>query len=156
MLPSIDQLGSMSGSQLQAALATIDLRLSDLHMSDGGELRELTRNESQEFDELKVLRDRVEAHMNVRGAYDRAPHAVQGVGEREPNRGGRPDPNAPPLLTRSQSISDWVQHSRPEGYHAGVQLSFAKIARGLATGNWRTPRWSSVPLPNHQRPPAGT
>jgi HK97 family phage major capsid protein len=29
-----------------------------------------------------------------------------------------------------------VRASRSEGIHAGVQMSFAKIARGLATGNW--------------------
>jgi HK97 family phage major capsid protein len=135
-LPTLDQLRAMNAADLQAALAQIDLRLADLHMSDSGELRSLSADESAEFDELTQARHRVEQHLRVRSQFDRNPAAVQTAmaGDRGGQSSGSParPSDVPPLLTRNQKVSDWVRRGRSDQ----PEMSFAKIARGIATGNW--------------------
>jgi HK97 family phage major capsid protein len=150
-IPTLDQLASLNASQLQAALASIDLRLSDLHMTDDGELRELTRDESQEFDELTALRHRCETHLNIRQQYGRAPHAVQSVfgQERGPvtrveDDGERPlvrlSDGLPAAVTRGQSfgahpvVAEHVRaYETQEMAVVGHHGSFGNMIRAMST-----------------------
>lgn len=78
-MPSFDlaDIGQMTPTELRAALAEVDLELSQLHQSDDGELRSLTAYEQAEFDQLMHLRSRVEAHAAVRAAAGRGRGSIQ-------------------------------------------------------------------------------
>jgi HK97 family phage major capsid protein len=133
---SSDQLRSMSADQLREALVQLDTELRALHQTPDGELRDLNREEQGRFDRLTELRDCTEQSLRGREQIDRYPgslqHSMGGGDVGQPQHG----PNQPPpLLARNQSVSDWVRRSRPRSDQN--EMSFAKIARGLATGNWQ-------------------
>jgi HK97 family phage major capsid protein len=131
---SIHDLARLSADGLRGVITDADVELKNLHQAPDGELRELSDAQRSRFDELKELRKRAEEHLRIRSQFAHNPG--QTVPNEEPASVRRDRRAEPPLLTRSQSISDYVRASRSEGIHAGVQMSFAKIARGLATGNW--------------------
>jgi HK97 family phage major capsid protein len=140
MIPSFSDLSAMDSGQLRGAIAQLDAALLDLHQSPNGELRHLDHADQQSFDRLSELRSKADQYLAGRTQMERHPAGMQTVGTGESvgysGYRSRTATNDPPLLSRSQSISDYVRQSRSEGVHAGAHLSFAKIARGLATGNW--------------------
>jgi HK97 family phage major capsid protein len=70
---NLSNLGSMDAGQLRHALADIDTELLSLHADDSGELRNLSGADSERFEFLTNIRPRVEAHINVRQSFNRAP-----------------------------------------------------------------------------------
>src|SRR4051794_36222218 len=66
MALTLDSLGQMTDDQLRVAIGEIDARLTDLHIGDSGEMRDLDGEERTEFDALTHLHDRARAHLRVR------------------------------------------------------------------------------------------
>src|SRR5215204_5695460 len=91
----------MSADQLRSVLDQIDVRLSALHQTESGEIRELDRAETEEFDELSTARHRVEQHLRVRSQFDRNPAAVQTALPRQEN-----GHSAPSVMHRGDPWAD--------------------------------------------------
>jgi HK97 family phage major capsid protein len=134
MIPTLADLASMNSHALRGAIVEIDDELATLDTDENGELRQLSASDERRLESLLSLRSRCEAHLHMRDAFQKNPTAISTTAVTSGHSVSR-DPNQPPLLTRDQSVADWVRRSRP---HAADQppMQFAKIARGLATGNW--------------------
>lgn len=135
-IPTLDGLRNMKADQLRSSIVAIDDALVALDQDEAGEMRSLSDSEQKRLDNLLMLRSRAEAHLAIRKQVDGHPDSVKPAlaGDRENGSEGvrRDRRDIPPLLTRNQSVSDWVRRGRRDQ----PEMSFAKIARGLATGIW--------------------
>lgn len=134
-IPTRDQLSSMSANELRSAIQAIDDALVEISMTDTGETRDLTDADEKRADSLLNLQTRAQAVLRGRQQIDNHPETLR-TSNGENSHSASRDPNQPPLLTRNQSVADFVRRSRPRGASEQPEMQFAKIARGLATGNW--------------------
>jgi HK97 family phage major capsid protein len=94
---------------------------------------ELTRHHTV-LDQLSARDDRIRDM-----AVNRTGHVESGDGRRvdqPPISNNLRRNNEPPLLSRDEKVADWVRSQRRGGNGDQPEMRFAKIARGLATGNW--------------------
>jgi hypothetical protein len=135
-IPTLDGLRNMKADQLRSSIVAIDDALVALDQDEAGEMRSLSDSEQKRLDNLLMLRSRAEAHLAIRKQVDGHPDSVKPALARDRENGSegvrRDRRDIPPLLTRNQSVSDWVRRGRRDQ----PEMSFAKIARGLATGIW--------------------
>src|SRR5829696_6296212 len=68
---SLSALGKMDAAALRIAIATLDHEAADLHLSDDGTPRNLTKAEEDQLDAKLVLRNRAEAHLHMREQFNR-------------------------------------------------------------------------------------
>jgi HK97 family phage major capsid protein len=103
------------------------------------------RNAEEELTRHTAVLDQLEARdQDWREGVMSGKYAVEGadgfhrVGQTVDSKTGWRRGEPPPLLTRGQNVADWVRSQRPSSDQRSDQqpMRFAKIARGLATGNW--------------------
>jgi HK97 family phage major capsid protein len=100
-----DELSGMNGVQLRAVLADLDAELTRIHYSEAGEVRQLSDEEQQRFDELIDLRAKAEQHARIRAAHERA-GVVRAFG---PTRQERPSGTTGQAL---RALEDLAQRNR--------------------------------------------
>ena len=105
---TLDDLRGQNADQLRAIIDRLDADLSDLHVDDAGELRELDGAEQRRWDRLSNLRSRAEARLRAHGEIQRAWDSGRGrevaYGNLEPGY-SRAGPGAG-AVTRARQVID--------------------------------------------------
>jgi HK97 family phage major capsid protein len=130
---TLSALSGMSAAELRTAIDQLEIDLAALHLGDDGELRELDDQEREAFEAKMHLRSRAEAHLRIREQYDRGggvERAFQGLGGQD---GTVPLAGRGDLLTRSQSVTDWLVAKRQIRAEQR-EVSFDRYLRALVAG----------------------
>ena len=99
-IPDLQNLGQLDAGQLRSAIETLDLALTDLHMSDSGEVRQLGKLDQAEFDRLANLRSRAEQHLRIRSSFQH-----DGAQQSVPNE----QPAGPQVLRKTDPWADSIR-----------------------------------------------
>lgn len=77
---NLADLGTMNCDELRSAIADLKITLANLHQDENGELRDLNKEETEEFNSTSHLLMRAEQHLTLRETYENKPNAAKRFG----------------------------------------------------------------------------
>jgi HK97 family phage major capsid protein len=126
-----DRAAGMTVEELRARVAELDAEYPDENFPDAA--RDEWNALNERIDELETRRERIrllaENPLNRESGDGAAAHGGSSAYGRTRLRDKQG-------LTRSESVTDWLRAQRPADFQGAEGLSFDRMVRGLATGNW--------------------